>query len=152
MKRLLACLALCATLSASAQDDNCTVLGVQELSSLYSELSMSIDTIVSALSEISNAAQSSSNQEWTEVDYIYTRDKQHVHGNLSSNGCYTQYPTEQEFFSPAEQIIVSRLAQGWTLREHEWDGEFLSYYTTWNCQSWSSTSYGYRKIKMMFSR
>lgn len=49
MKRLLACLALCASLSASAQDDNCTVLGVQELSSLYSELSASIDTIVAAL-------------------------------------------------------------------------------------------------------
>ena len=49
MKRLLACLALCASLSASAQDDNCTVLGVQELSSLYSELSQSIDTIVTAL-------------------------------------------------------------------------------------------------------
>jgi len=49
MKRFLACLALCASLSASAQDDNCTVLGVQELSSLYSELSQSIDTIVTAL-------------------------------------------------------------------------------------------------------
>ena len=49
MKRLLACLVLCASLSASAQDDNCTVLGVQELSSLYSELSASIDTIVAAL-------------------------------------------------------------------------------------------------------
>jgi len=50
MKRLFACLAICASLSASAQDDNCTVLGVQELSSLYSELSASIDTIVAALS------------------------------------------------------------------------------------------------------
>ena len=49
MKRFLTCLALFASLSASAQDDNCTVLGVQELSSLYSELSQSIDTIVTAL-------------------------------------------------------------------------------------------------------
>ena len=49
MKRFLACLAICTSLSASAQDDNCTVLGVQELSSLYSELSTSIDTIVAAL-------------------------------------------------------------------------------------------------------
>ena len=49
MKRFLACLALCASLSTSAQDDNCTILGVQELSSLYSELSASIDTIVAAL-------------------------------------------------------------------------------------------------------
>lgn len=60
MKRLLACLALCASLSASAQDDNCTVLGVQELSSLYSELSGSIDTIVHSLGSLaqwSNSAQ-----------------------------------------------------------------------------------------------
>jgi len=57
MKRLLACLALCASLSASAQDDNCTVLGVQELSSLYSELSASIDTIVAALAATAQAQQ-----------------------------------------------------------------------------------------------
>ena len=43
MKRLLACLVLCASLSAFAQDDNCIVLGVQELASLYSELSASND-------------------------------------------------------------------------------------------------------------
>lgn len=152
MKRLLACLALCASLSVSAQDDNCTVLGVQELSSLYGELSMSIDTIVSALSAISNAAQSSSSQEWTEVDYIYTRDKQHLHGNLSGGGCNTNYPTEQEYFSPSEQIIVSRLAQGWTLRYHEWDGEFVGWYNILGCNGTGSGNYSYRKIKMMFSR
>ena len=45
MKRFLACLALCASLSASAQGDNCTVLGVQELSSLYSALFTSVDSI-----------------------------------------------------------------------------------------------------------
>ena len=49
MKRFLACLALCASLSASAQDDNCTVLGVQELSSLYADLSTSINAIVTSL-------------------------------------------------------------------------------------------------------
>lgn len=53
MKRLLACLALCASLSASAQDENCTILGVQELSALYSELSQSIDTIISGLTAAS---------------------------------------------------------------------------------------------------
>jgi len=58
MKRLLACLALCASLSASAQDDNCTILGVQDLSSLYSELSASIDTIVAALQLTATQLQS----------------------------------------------------------------------------------------------
>ena len=52
MKHLLACLALCASLSASAQDDTCTVLGVQELSSLYAELSASIDTILTGLQNL----------------------------------------------------------------------------------------------------
>jgi len=46
MKRLLACLALCASLFASAQDDNCTVLGVQELSIAYMQLGSSMDSAV----------------------------------------------------------------------------------------------------------
>jgi hypothetical protein len=66
MKRLFACLALCASLSASAQDDNCTVLGVQELSLLYSELSASIDTIVAAL-QLNAQAQ----QPRTIIEYSY---------------------------------------------------------------------------------
>ena len=67
MKRLLACLALCASLSASAQDDNCTVLGVQELSSLYSELSQSIDTIVSGLAALQPTSTLHSAQEIQQV-------------------------------------------------------------------------------------
>ncbi len=38
MKRFLACLALCASLSASAQGDNCTVLGIQDLTQMVFEL------------------------------------------------------------------------------------------------------------------
>ena len=44
MKRLLACLVLCASLSASAQDDNCTVLGIQELTQLVLEMQNDLDT------------------------------------------------------------------------------------------------------------
>lgn len=57
MKRLLACLTICASLSASAQDESCTVLGVQELSSLYSDLSASIDTIIQAMSAAASEKQ-----------------------------------------------------------------------------------------------
>ena len=49
MKRLLACLVLCASLTASAQDDNCTVLSIQELSSAYQDLNASIDSILVSL-------------------------------------------------------------------------------------------------------
>ena len=52
MKRFLACLALCASLSASAQDDNCTVLGVQELSQLYATISETADSSLHALLQL----------------------------------------------------------------------------------------------------
>ena len=45
MKRLLACLALCASLSASAQDDNCTVLGIQDLTQMIFSLKAQIDSL-----------------------------------------------------------------------------------------------------------
>ena len=54
MKRLLACLALCTSLSASAQDDNCTVLGVQELSLAYQSIEASVDSIVLSLQSLSD--------------------------------------------------------------------------------------------------
>ena len=54
MKRLLACLALCASLSASAQDDNCTVLPVQELSLAYQDLNASIDSIMVSLQSLND--------------------------------------------------------------------------------------------------
>ena len=48
MKRLLACLALCASLSASAQDDNCTVLGIQDLTQMVFQLQAEIDSLKGA--------------------------------------------------------------------------------------------------------
>ena len=45
MKRLLACLALCASLSASAQDTICTVLGIQDLTQMVFELQAEIDSL-----------------------------------------------------------------------------------------------------------
>ena len=48
MKHLLACLALCASLSASAQDDNCTVLGIQDLTQMVIELKAEIDSLKGA--------------------------------------------------------------------------------------------------------
>ena len=54
MKRFLACLALCASLSASAQDDNCTVLPVQELSLAYQDLNASIDSIMVSLQSLND--------------------------------------------------------------------------------------------------
>ena len=59
MKRFLACLALCASLSASAQDDNCTILGVQELTLAYQELNTSIDSITNALLGVADSISSS---------------------------------------------------------------------------------------------
>ena len=50
MKRLLTCLAFCASLSlsASAQGDNCTVLGIQDLTQMVFELKAEIDSLKSA--------------------------------------------------------------------------------------------------------
>jgi uncharacterized protein YjbI with pentapeptide repeats len=45
MKRFLACLALCASLSASAQGDNCTVLGIQDLTQMVLQLQAEIDSL-----------------------------------------------------------------------------------------------------------
>jgi len=45
MNRFLACLALCASLSASAQGDNCTVLGIQDLTQMVFELQGEIDSL-----------------------------------------------------------------------------------------------------------
>lgn len=47
MKRFLACLVLCAWLSASAQDDNCTILGIQDLSGIAYSLQNQIDSLQS---------------------------------------------------------------------------------------------------------
>ena len=56
MKRLLACLALCASLSASAQDDNCTVLGIQDLTQMVFELQTQLNAQDATIDSLQNAA------------------------------------------------------------------------------------------------
>ena len=56
MKRLLACLALCASLSASAQDDNCTVLGIQDLTQMVFELQAQLNAQDATMDSLQNAA------------------------------------------------------------------------------------------------
>ena len=116
MKRLIACLALCASLSASAQDDNCTVLGVQELSSLYAELSASIDTIVAALESATLSDQQSKTIE--EYDQVYVRNKVHVHDNIHIYGG-NGWPSSQEYINPSIDTVLTRLENGWNLLDQE---------------------------------
>ena len=56
MKRLLACLALCASLSASAQDDNCTVLGIQDLTQMVFELQTQLNAQDATIDSLQSAA------------------------------------------------------------------------------------------------
>ena len=97
MKRLLACLAICTSLSASAQDDNCTVLGVQELSGLYANLSTSVDTVTQGWINLLNALESSSSTIDTTVVVLESRQ-------------ITAYTVESN-----ESSVNTLLAQGWHL-------------------------------------
>ena len=56
MKRLIACLALCASLSASAQDDNCTVLGIQDLTQMVFEFQGQLNAQDATIDSLQNAA------------------------------------------------------------------------------------------------
>ena len=56
MKRLFACLALCASLSASAQDDNCTVLGIQDLTQMFFEFQGQLNAQDATIDSLQNAA------------------------------------------------------------------------------------------------
>ena len=56
MKRFLACLALCASLSASAQGDNCTVLGIQDLTQMVFELQTQLNAQDATIDSLQNAA------------------------------------------------------------------------------------------------
>jgi hypothetical protein len=94
MKRFLACLALCASLSASAQDDNCTLLGVQELSALYYDLSQSIDSILLALNSAGGG------QTITDIDVI------------STNGG-TTYNSQATFLQNHNNQLLDSILQGW---------------------------------------
>ena len=52
MKRLFACLAFCGSLSASAQDDNCTVLGIQDLTMTVLQLQAQVESQEAAISQL----------------------------------------------------------------------------------------------------
>ena len=52
MKRLLACLAFCGSLSASAQDDNCTVLGIQDLTMTVLQLQAQVESQEAAIAQL----------------------------------------------------------------------------------------------------
>jgi len=147
MKRLLACLVLCASLSASAQDDNCTVLGVQELSSLYSELSQSIDTITSALQGIVDQSNSNQSREITNYQITSAVDLRHIHAYVYPSGCNScPNPTGcfQEWTSPAQDTVMSRISSGWTLLHQECAWKEESYYRINACQPNSGIAGGLR--------
>ena len=98
MKRLLACLALCASLSASAQDDNCTILGVQELSSLYSELSASIDSISNSIIAVADSLTSFND----------------VHTIVEYDLCHTSNTNRSTAMNSIKGCVNSKIAQGYT--------------------------------------
>ena len=52
MNRFLACLALCASLYASAQDDNCTVLGIQDLTQMVLQLQTQLENQNAVMTEL----------------------------------------------------------------------------------------------------
>ena len=56
MKHFLACLTLCASLSASAQGDNCTVLGIQDLTQMVFELQAQLNAQDATIDSLQNAA------------------------------------------------------------------------------------------------
>ena len=56
MKNLLACLALCASLSASAQGDNCTVLGIQDLTQMVFDLQAQLNAQDATMDSLQNAS------------------------------------------------------------------------------------------------
>ena len=56
MNRFFACLALCASLSASAQDDNCTVLGIQDLTQMVFEFQGQLNAQDATIDSLQNAA------------------------------------------------------------------------------------------------
>ena len=54
MKHFLACLTLCASLSASAQGDNCTVLGIQDLTQMVLDFQAANDSLQSQINSLQN--------------------------------------------------------------------------------------------------
>ena len=87
---LLAWAAFFCAFNASAQENDCTILGVQELTSLYDELSQSIETITESLGLLAE-------QPVAEQPVIF------------------DYHLCQGVPSAVRQCVIVRLAQGWNL-------------------------------------
>jgi hypothetical protein len=129
MKRLLAYVVLCTSLSASAQDDNCTVLGVQELSAAYYDLNASInsitdsiDSLASTLSSIIsdlNMSETAGASLITQYEQVKVRDTQHTHYYVHASGCQGQAATDQVYFNPAVDTVMNRIANGWAIFNQE---------------------------------
>ncbi len=162
MKRFLACLALCASLSASAQDDNCTVLGVQELSLAYQNINSSIDSVTQAIISIADTlhsiaesislAQDGSPGEISAIEYVVARDHNPIHSHISPNGCVAEYPPAQEFSSPSADTVLSRLSNGWDLLSHEVLSDHNAYYYRASCPGQQIVMYDYRLIHLTFAK
>ena len=162
MKRFLACLALCASLSASAQDDNCTILGVQELSLAYQNINSSIDSVTQAIISIADTLhsiaesisldQDSSPGEITTIEYVVARDRTNIHSWISPGGCVAQYPPSQEFSSPSADTVLSRLSNGWDLLSHEVISNHTAFYYQTTCPGTGTVNYDYRLIHLTFTK
>lgn len=100
MKRLLACLALCASLSAPAQNDTCTVLGIQELSLAYHELNASIDSITQSLMALSDSLA---------VGFAQVGQRQIVDYDI----CHTSNTNRSTAMNSIKNCVSSMMSQGW---------------------------------------
>ena len=100
MKRLLACLALCASLSAPAQNDTCTVLGIQELSLAYHELNASIDSITQSLMALSDSLA---------VGFAQAGQRQIVDYDI----CWNASSNYESGFNGLKGCVNAKIAEGW---------------------------------------
>ena len=94
MKRLLACLVLCASLSASAQDDNCAPLSIQQLASDYSALMTEVDSINTRLDSIIDANQN------TGDNFFY------LNGQQTLNKCHCVH-CDETFYRHSDWMFLT---------------------------------------------
>ena len=123
MKNLLACLALCASLSASAQGDNCTVLGIQDLTQMVFELQAQLNAQDATMDSLQNASMTRDSVR------AIARGEAAFWGSVRSNNlaevrdrtpCWTRIPTKplkSLRVSPREKTRPHTSARG-RLRQH----------------------------------